>query len=549
MRQCMKMMLFAALILWGEGHLLAQAEEAHLLPIQYLSAENVYLKGGAEAGVKKGMVLRIVRNDITIGSVRVEFVAAHSSSCSILSFTSPFRAGDTAVLIKATIAADTSSVKPSPVEQQDIDERTSPTPSPPIAKNVQKKRTRKNRSRISGSVSISQYQYVDSRSDLRNYSQPSMRFNLHGRNIRKPGYNFRIRTRSRYINRGTSSPGRVSDEDWQNRLYEASFSYDAPEAFLQYRFGRIITNHLSGIGYIDGAQLSIKSGNFLRSGIFAGLQPDPTLENWDTGSFKSGAFITLEKGDYLQNRVEATLAVAGEYSKSEISREFLFLQSSYSVNRKFNLYFSSELDVNRGWRKERAGNTLELSSTYLSGRFELSRAINITLQYDNRQNYWSAATRSLDIVLFDELLRQGYRGILSFRLPYRIGLSVNGGIRSAKGEEDALTGGSRLYIPTFMFSPLSLSFTGAGFRNTFNEGYNATARLGIRFLSSQRLELFYGRYGYSFEAIPGLQLNEWAGVNLNLLLNRHYYFLGHYEMDWGNDREGQSFRAEIGYRL
>lgn len=528
------------------GLLYAQTEEAHLLPIQYLSAENVYLKGGAEDGVEKGMILRIVRKDITIGSVRVEFVAAHSSSCRIISFTSPFRAGDTAVLVKASESADSSAVKESPVEQEILDK---PEATPPVAKEVTKPRSRTNRSRVSGSISASQYQYIDSRSDLRNYSQPSLRVNLRGRNIRRPGYNFRIRTRSRYINRGTSSPGRVNEEDWQNRLYEASFSYDAPEAFLQYRLGRIITNHLSGIGYIDGAQISVKNGSYVRSGLFAGLQPDPTLESWDTGSFKSGAFVTLEKGDYLQNRIETTLAVAGEYSDSEISREFLFLQTNYSVNRKFSFYFSSELDVNRGWRKERAGNTLELSSAYLSGRFQFSKNVNLTLQYDNRQNYWSAATRSMDAVLFDELLRQGYRGILSLRLPYRISLSINGGLRSAEGEEDALTGGSRLYIPTFIFSPLSLSFSGAGFRNTFNEGYNATARMGLRILSSQRLELYYGRYGYTIASIPGPQLNEWTGINLNLLLRRHYYFLGQYEVDWGSDREGQTFRAEIGYRL
>ena len=47
----------------------------------------------------------------------------------------------------------------------------------------------------------------------------------------------------------------------------------------------------------------------------------------------------------------ATLAAAGEYYKGQISREFVYEQTNYSLSDKWSGYQSAEININRGWRK------------------------------------------------------------------------------------------------------------------------------------------------------------------------------------------------------
>ncbi|MGH1366710.1 MAG: hypothetical protein ACRBF0_24330 [Calditrichia bacterium] len=516
--------------------------EARLIPVQYISAQNVYLKGGSDIGIKKGMVLRISRNTIIIGSVRVEYVAEHSASCSIISFTKAIQTNDKAILI-VDVAPETPVGKArtehidSTVNKISFDSNTQ-------TRRINTTRKRTKRTRISGSLSARYYQYRDDRSNLRDYSQPSFRVNVRGRQLWGKDYQFRIRTRARYLERSTSL-----NTDWQNRLYEASFSYDDPNSRLNYRFGRIISNHLSGVGYIDGAQIALRSSGNLQVGAFGGFQPDPALDKWGADVLKSGGFATYEKGDYKSNRLKVTIAAAGEYRNSEISREFFYLQSGFSKGRRLFLHTSAEVDLNRGWRKERTGRSLVLSSIFATGRIQLSESVNLSLQYDTRQNYWSSFNRSMEEALFEDILRQGYRGIVSVKLPFRVRLSANAGLRTAKDEENAQSAGARFYVPTFLIKRLSLSLSGAGFKRGTSSGYNNNAKLAFNIRSVHRLEVYYGQYAYRIADLTGQQLNDWIGVNLSLLFLRHLYMLGQFEQNMGSDRKGNTMSIEFGYRL
>ncbi len=504
--------------------------------IKYLSAENVYIDAGKADGIQTGDSLLVKRGSESIAALRVTYTADHSAACQIMTQQSELQVGDVVKPIRLHEETELEI----PAESRT---RTQPRP------RSRSHRDRTDQLKIRGSASANWYHFSDVSTLRYTFNQPGFRLNLRLANVLAKNYNFELVTRGRYSMRTTRVSSRLPENEWRNRLYKVSLSYDDASAMFNYKIGRIISNTFSGVGYIDGLQLQQNVSENFRYGLFAGTQPQWQYSSVQTSLQKYGAYLNFSNGDYSIGRYEGTLAAAGEYHGATVSREFLYVQNSYNTSR-FNIYQSADVDINRDWRKERAGESVSLTNLYVYSNYRITADFAMGLSYDNRKNYYTYEIRSLADSLFDDAMRQGFRGTVRLKLPGRIHVFGNAGLRTVDSDQkNALS--YALGINKYDLTPLRL-FTGlyaSSFSNHYSDGYHGSLRLGKTFRAGHDAELAFGTYAYNLRTTKSSRRNQWLRFNFSLHLPVSLYLTEQYEYSWGNDAEGHRFYTELGYRF
>ncbi|MGD9488927.1 MAG: hypothetical protein AB7W47_12950 [Calditrichaceae bacterium] len=504
--------------------------------VKYLSADHVYIDAGETDGLSAGMRLSVIRQAKIIAEMEIVFVAGHSSSCKIIESSSAVKAGDIVHL------PDRGEI--SEAAQDTLKSRQRALSQLPV------KSSRRSRSNVHGTISMQLYHFEDLTDAGLNFSQPTFRVNLKARQLWGKSYHFILKTRTRYDKRERSYNSHVPSEEWRNRIYELSFSYDDESSVINYKLGRIISNKFSGVGYIDGLLLQYNMLKNLSLGVFAGTQPEWQYSDFQTSIQKYGGYLTYLTGDYSTKRLESTLALAGEYHGSTVSREFLYLQNNYVSGKKWSFYQSAEIDLNRDWRKDRTNENLSLSGLYLSGRYRFSDGVNASLSYDNRKNYYTYDLRTMADSLFDDAFRQGIRTNIHIKLLDDYRLSAGFGIRNRENDsENTYSYSAGLNKMNFFLSGMLLQLNLSGFSNYYTSGYNPSIRISKTMNAGHIAGITYGNYFYNLEATNSNYLNQWLRVNGQIELTRHFFISSQYEYDWGDDTRGHRVNAEAGFRF
>jgi len=505
--------------------------------VTYISAEHVYLDSGQDKGLQIGDSLLIKHNANKVIWLQVIYVAEHSASCKILSSGQKIKVGDIAESGKPDIKV--------------LKDQTLKITQPPVTENQQdQSNLKKNRTRISGNLGLEWYQFIDQSASKLNFSQPGIRLSFKAQNLWERPYNIRLRLRSRYNQRQRAYSSEIPQNEWRNRIYEMYFAYEDEQALINFRFGRIISNTFSGVGYIDGGLIQNNISREFRWGIFAGTQPQWQYSDFQTSLQKYGVYGSYRSGDYPGGRLETTLALVGEYHGKIVSREFIYLQSSYSYSKYLNIYQSAEIDYNRTWRQRKTNENMALSSLYLSGNFYLTEWLSGSLSYDNRKNYYTYEIRTLADSLFDHAFRQGVRSTVQIKITNSLRLSFNGGIRYRESEsKSTYTYGFQISQNNIGIKGLMISARMNGFSNLYTYGYNPSILLGQSFPQGHLLNIIYGSYIYTLDADQTIHRNHWLRSVVQIELPLRLYLNGQYEYDWGDDRKGQVIMTELGYRF
>lgn len=511
--------------------------------VKYITAEHVYLDAGAAAGLSVGDVLYIVRSqEQVIAKIEVVFVAENSASCKILSFQESVRAGDVAVAVEKK-------EKPAqePAEEPEVE---APLPAELEPARHGRERSRGASTRLSGSISA-QFYHLDDRTESNlDFTRPALRVNLRARRLWGRELTFRVRTRTYHNMRTRPYNLGAPKDEWRNRVYELSLSYDEPAAPVNFRMGRIISNFISGVGYIDGGQLQYNMSRSLRLGAFAGTRPDWRTSSFQTEVAKYGGYLNFSSGSYQTSYFESTLAGAMEQNSGTVSREFIYLQNILNFGSSLNFFQSAEVDINRDWRKEKTGESVALTSLYLSGRYRVTNGLTLGAIFDNRKNYWTYEIQTLADSLFDDALRTGLRGNISLRLPGSSYLYANAGMRKRQSDPEATRSFSAGFNNSNLFlRGLFLQLNAAGFNGPVTDGYNGSAQIGQNFSAGHRLAVEYGAYAYTIANPDETRTNRWARAYVDVMLLRRVFVSGQYEYAWGQDLDGQRILAEIGYRF
>jgi len=538
-----KLMLFLILTLlsrlFGQRDSAALPEDKKVFEINYLSTENVYLKGGRASGLKEGDRLGILRdNKDLIAAIEVVFLADHSASCKILKSNQTIEASDVAVLFPQN--GDSRQSLPDtwlPGSTRNMSERSAERrASAPLA-------------RLRGSVSLQYFHLEDQTANGLDFSQTTFRINATARELWGKDYSFRARTRMRRNQRARDYlANNIPANEFRNRVYELSFGYDDRNALFNFRVGRIYSMPLSGVGNVDGGQFQLNVSRKFRTGILIGSQPDRFDSSIQPSLQKYGLYLNYASGDFGRNVFATTLAAVAEYQGSTVSREYLYLQNSYGGGGRLSLFQMLELDINRNWREELAGQKVTISNFFLSARYRFFEALSAGLIFDNRQNYYTIEFLKADDFFLDDSIRTGLRANITLRLPGNFRFYGEASARRwAKENTISNSFAAGLSRDRFLFSPLSISLFGSMDSDLLSEGFITGGQLEWRFVQGHRFNISYFKYDYTITAVQLDRRNDVYRLGAYWMWLRHLFLSGQFEYARGDDLEGPRFFLETGY--
>ena len=520
--------------------LAAKAGAKERFAVQYVSAENVYLDGGQADGLAVGARLLVLGQPGSKAEIEVVYVAAHSASCKVISATGDIQVGDVVQVkeipkIDTAAVADTSKPAVTPVAPVQ-------KPLPPPVKRTQ--------STVTGSVSLLDYYWNDHTAANLDFNQTTARVSLKARRLWGKEMTLSVRGRGRFDKRRRDYRSDVVRDDWQNRLWEFSLSYEEPSAKINFQAGRILPRGAGTIGYLDGLLVEGLLSPRVHAGMFGGSYPGWLSEEHGLSLMKGGGFITYATGDYRNLHFEQNLSAVGEYHGGDINREYLVVQGRLSQGSDWGLSHTGEIEINRSWRKSRAGKTFELSNFYLNGWARPTNRVRLSLSYDTRTNYWTFGSRSVVDSLFDDRLRQGVRVQGDLTLPAQWFSSLSAGYRDRSGDPDPTRSYSvQLRKGNLLFQGLSLTGQYAAFHGSVSRGYNYAVRASALIRSRYTLGAAYGSYAYRIEGVQNRRHNNWVEISGQVDLSRRYWLglLG--QSDTGDDMKGYRIQSELGYRF
>ncbi len=542
---CSKSTIYFALALIGVMSVPSRAQDSTLptqYRIKYRSVDRIYLEGGKADGLLPGDRLGIQSGDGFSVILEVAYASDHSASCKIVGGDTELKAGQFVSVISrverasAVVAADTLT--------------SDSTAVPATASRKQPNRNSANASRIYGSAALQWMTQHDRTNGDADFSQSTMRLNLRATNLWSQPLTMVIRTRGQYEDRTRASSSVAPNNDWDNRIYEFSLAFGSADKATTFQVGRILPRHLTRVGYVDGAAIDFAIQSNWHLGASGGLKPRWQYSSEDISLQKYGAYFGYENHISGRVRFDQYLAFAGEYHGSEISRELLDIQGSLQL--KNGIWFNNqfELDINRGWRRDKSGSGIEMSSIYLSARWRLNKSVTFGSTYDTRRNYWTYTQQSIADSLFDDQLRRGARADMYLNLPYQLSFNTQVGYRKAASDSDPTISyvfyASKAGLPSRQ-SRITVRYS--NFNGPTNDGYNYSVRLAQRFGESFSLEAARGLYRYDLASTNDSRSNSWWEGVARLEAIRNWFFDALYQYQSGADLNGYTLRLEIGRRL
>jgi len=353
-----------------------------LCRVRYLSADHVHLDAGSAAGLAVADTVRLQHGDVTVATAVIAYVATHSSSCTLLEMFSPVTIGDVVFVISARpeIGSDATPVKPRPLP---------PTLPPDSGATTtgQSDDSRPSHRRWRGRLDFLWHNVTDRQTSDLDADLHQLRFRLTGNELFGRNLTLQLRGSLRRHSRSRDYANGAEADSWRNRIHAVSLTSGATDSRFRVSLGRISSRAVGALGYWDGLLAVTRLSAALDFGLLAGSQPD-----WQTGEVRTdhqryGAFFRFSRSWAGGQQIQIATAAVGEYRDGEIGREFLVLTSGYRSGR-LNLYQSSELDLNRQWRRDRAGEDWTVANLTISGSYRFGRDLSVRLHHDTHGNPW-----------------------------------------------------------------------------------------------------------------------------------------------------------------
>lgn len=508
------------------------------LSVKYVSAEHVYLDGGNLHGLSPGDSLSVTRDGDWIATVVVDFVAEHSASCRIERGSPNVKPGDTA---RGRVRFDPPAPRPRSPELSAPD---------PIPDSFFNRASRRPLAKLRGTISAVSHRLADASASDLDFSQSTFRINFRAREILGRPYTLTVKARLRHDDRTRPLSSIVPQSEWRDRIYALNLSYHDPTAAFNYDIGRIAVNELGGVGYLDGALVKRRLTGRWRVGVFGGTQPDWRNAEPQRSIQKYGGFVQIVRSGPRSRGFEGAIALTGEYQGRIVNREFVYLWARLRPGPVWTFTQSMELDINRGWRHDRSGERVTLSSLYATGRFTPTRWMTANLSYDNRTNYLTTQSLSVPDSLFDDAFRHGVRASVNLRSRRAWSLTAGGGYRKREGELSSTTSWNLVLSRRAFFSPLvTLTVQVYGFSSYLASGLNPSVRLRRRFPAGHTAGLAVGTYAYDATGLLEKRYNNWVRGEATYQLPFSIFVAGEYEYAWGDDLPGHRMTTEVGYRF
>ncbi len=517
--------LLAAALLCVTGAAFADDQEAPA--INYISADAVYLNSGRHAGLEIGSRVKVVREGRTIAILEVIHVSSNSASCRIVEQTEAPRVGDAAIFTAVA-------VPPAPAATLQAGGATRLT-GVPRTENV-----------VSGYVEFQNVLQRDlTGSDLSSL-QPAIAARILVKNVGGSGGNLRFRDRIRYYHRDQPAGASIESGEWYHRLTELSFVVDTPGATLNWGVGRLIAPHMIGVGIVDGGYVSYAFAKYLRAGVSGGLTPDLIDLTVSSDNAQAGGFVAFDYEAARRWRFISSASLMGRYQSGTVSREFVYWQNSFNYYRYFAVFQSVEVDFNRDWRRDAAGEAATFTNFYLMASGEVTEYASLDLAFDSRKNVRVYETKETPDSLFDDVTHNGYRGGVTFHLPRSVTLRGYGGLRYIDGRRT-----NRYFAGWARAARLPWRGHSVWIRYAYADARTVTGHrpaVEYRFPAGRRTRIDVGAGGYIYEQGTRVTSSYHADLGANYTRGR-YFASGSYRQYFGGNLESILFFLNVGLRL
>ena len=314
--------------------------------------------------------------------------------------------------------------------------------------------------------------------------------------------------------------------------------------------GRILPKRMAASGYLDGVNVELKVTKNIGLGILGGSQPDWLYRDTGPSLNRAGGYLSFFSDNSQDYILEQSIAGVAEAHDDRISRSYFISSGKFSHNSGLSIYHTIELDVNTGWRKDKADESISLSRAFIYGNYRISENVRLGLSYDNLKRYWTYEYMTLADSLFDNRTRQGWRTRLSWSLDGKWYASGSFGWRDHPDETDpTLTYNFNLRRSRLLTGKLSISMMYSAFNGPRENGQNYSGQIQVFTSRPGIMHLSYGRYEYDVEEFDEGRSSWYVETGLDTDFGRNYYLGSSIQYNTGNDIDGWRFVVELGYRL
>ena len=467
--------------------------------ITYLTSASAYLDAGRDDGLREGARVSVWRGGVTIGALKVAYLASHRASCDIVSASAALAVGDTARFVPAAAPLDSNAVA-----------RTPRTQAPPEA-----------RAGLRGRLSVEYFfmRQIDVAGQL---SQPALGLRLDGPPGGAAALNLTVDVRARRSY--TILPDGSAITDDRSRVYAADLVVSAPGSPARLTVGRQISGALASVGVFDGAMAELLQPSW-STGVFAGTQPEPIDLGFSSDIVQVGGYTQRHSRPGANARWAVTLGASGSYESAHANREFAWVQGSY-LDARLSAFVTQEVDYYRPWKVLLGMRTISPTSTFAFLQWRATDVVAFDAGFDNRRNVLLYRDVVNPETSFDDTYRQGAWGGVSFRPVPRVRVGAE-----ARASSGGPSGSATSYTATLALDRLPRLGASLRTRTTYYvnpqlKGLLQSATLGFDPGTRFHLELNGGvRAEQDPTASPASTTATWVGLDTDVTLARTWYAL------------------------
>lgn len=402
----------------------AWAQETVTAEIAYLSRSTVYIDKGQQDGVSLDADLAVLRDSREIGRLAVEHIAMHSAACRIVSWVDTLKIGDQVVFRPVF-------TPPPPVAQEKP--AIAPAVDLPIRPLLLPLKERG--FELTGRASVEWLHFSDAGKTENDFDQPAFYLRLDGRNIKEKPLSFHLRMRNKYTTRANDIENNRREREWRYRIYQAYLAYGDAGTQWHLRLGRIYAERMRSVGSWDGALVAYQLSSKLSVGFFGGGEPDWETFDANFDDYKYGGYFSFDAGRRAALWYRGTIGLVGRYADGDVNREYLVFANEAAVGGRLQIRQNLELDFNRDWRKEVAGEDQTLNRFNMMLAYRLNRRLNLTCDYDYYQNVRDLNNKAIPDSLFADPIQKGVKFGLRTRLSSSLRIGGRIGFRAKSDQE------------------------------------------------------------------------------------------------------------------
>jgi hypothetical protein len=515
----------------------AVTAQDHKCPcVTYISSEAVYIDGGLYAGIGVGDTVAFIRDRQTVAVAVITKAADMAAAAEVCKQTCPVELGDIAAKLpdvprytapKVTMASASMATTPAPL---------------PGTKDPREP------SRLKGTISIENFYRKDMTDSKLDRTQPGLRTRLSVTNFAGTDLTLKLRHRTRLYHRSASLYTNQDQNEWVHQVYELGLFHEKDDARSEWAIGRVLSPYVRGVGYVDGGYFAHQISSHVKLGLAGGTVPDRLTSEPDFDRRKFGFFASYETGTSSTQKLAFTAALSTEYDKETVSRDFLYLQGTYSKSGLLSLYQSVEIDLNRDWRYDMAGERFTFTNYYANARVNITRKASVFASYDARKNIRYVEIMDTPDSLFNDAVHQGVKAGLTWRLTDRLYFRGYAGMRFREGlaDDNKFVSGT-IRINRFPKPRHSVSMSMHLVETQFTTGYRPM--ISYRLPVARRLTLNLTGSGYIYKTGSRTTKYYYGDISTYYNFGRRYYLSGNIRQYFDSELKSIELRTELGVRL